>query len=465
MAPRKTQTTTKASMVKELGASSSKNSQGFDWEEFIPNLRGRKAIKKYREMRDNDPIIGAIILAMDLMLRGVDWRVEGENDEAIEFVESVMGDMENTWEDFISDVVSFLPFGFSVFEIVYKRRRKTGTHKSRHDDGKIGVHKLSPRPQWTITEFVYEDSKVVGYKQDTIGMTGVTVPMSKSILFRTSSLNDLPTGRSILRNAYVSYYYSTHVTSIESIAIERELNGLPVARIPSEYLVDNASADKVAFRNAIEQMVRDVKRNEQGYIVLPSDLYTDDEGKLSSSRMVEFELMTSSGTRDIDTSKVIMRHQQDMARSVLADFITLGQGDTGSFALSKSKTDLFLSALQAYADNIAATITKQLITPLWRLNGFNDDDMPDVVAGTVAPADLGELGEFVRNVSGAGMPIFADIETENAVREMAGLPTRDDDDDLLGMPDPDMPPMPGAASQPTAPLQSDEPDDDEVVAE
>lgn len=34
-------------------------------DEFLPELRGKKAVRKYREMRDNDSTIGAVMYATD----------------------------------------------------------------------------------------------------------------------------------------------------------------------------------------------------------------------------------------------------------------------------------------------------------------------------------------------------------------------------------------------------------------
>ena len=96
-------------------------------DEFIPELRGKRAIRKYREMRDNDATIGASMYAVEQMLRDVPINVKpaNESDEAkkeAEFIEQVLEDMDHTLDDHISEALSFLTFGFSIFEVVYKRR-------------------------------------------------------------------------------------------------------------------------------------------------------------------------------------------------------------------------------------------------------------------------------------------------------------------------------------------------------
>ena len=110
----------------------------------------------------------------------------------------------------------------------------------------------------------------------------------------------------------------------------------------------------------------------------------------------------------------------------------LGSGDKGSFALSKSKTDLFLAAASGYTEAIASVLNRQLITRLWEINGFDPDLMPSIAFGGIAPVDLAELGAFVRDIAGAGMALFPDDDTENTIRRAAGFPEKTLDPDLLG---------------------------------
>ena len=117
---------------------------------------------------------------------------------------------------------------------------------------------------------IYQD---VGY-----GSGKHYIPTTKSLYYRTTVLNGDPSGRSILRNAYSSYVYLNNLQSIEAIAVERELAGIPVARIPSEYLSSDASAAQSGFVGNLQQILRDVKFNEQGYIITPSDTYPDKDG-------------------------------------------------------------------------------------------------------------------------------------------------------------------------------------------
>lgn len=435
----------KATATREMGAAGSygMNDQ-LRPDEFLPKLRGLNATRTFREMKDNDPVIGAILMAFEMLLRAAEFRVEAADDspeakDAQIYVEQCFADMEGTVDDFLAEVLTFLPFGFSVFEVVYKirggRKSTDPTRYSQFDDGRMGIRKLAPRAQWTIDRFLTdENGAITGVRQTamTLKTGAVDIPIEKLLHFRTSTINNDPSGRSILRNAFTSYHYASHIQMIEAIAVEREMNGIPVGRIPSEYLAENASDAQQAFANAFKKILRDVKFNDQGFVLLPSDVYENDDGSKTSIPMVQFDLVTAKGTRAIPTGDVILRHQQNIARSVLADFLMLGSGDKGSFALSKSKTDLFLAAAAGYTEAISSVLNRQLLTRLWEINGFDPDLMPMISFGDIAPVDLAELGAFVRDIAGAGMPLFPDDDTENTIRRAAGFPEKTADPDLMG---------------------------------
>lgn len=402
-------------------------------DEFLPELRGKKAIRKYREMRDNDSTIGAVMYATEQVLRDVDIKVMPANDSAeakkeADFVKSVFDDMDHSLDDHISEALSSLTFGFAWFEVVYKRRNgptnRSDKSRSKFTDGRIGVRKIASRAPWTISKFDVDQKTgdVLGIHQEGSGFNNTSyIPTRKSLYYRTTAINNDPAGRSILRNAYTSYEYLNNLQSIEAIAVERELAGIPVARIPSEYLSTDATSAQAQFVGNLQQILRDVKFNEQGYIILPSDTYPDKDGSPTSNRLVDVELMASNGKRNIEIDPIVKRYQHDIARSVLSEFLMLGGGNTGSYALSKSKTDLFLRALESYIQAIVDVLNKQLVERLWELNGLNYDLMPTVVAGDVAPHDLREIAAFLRNLNGANIDVSSHPEVIQDLMDIAEL--------------------------------------------
>src|SRR4051812_49940679 len=59
----------------ELGVTGVKRVSGYIDEEFLPALRGRKAIRVYREMAANDSMVGALLFTIDKLVREVEWKV------------------------------------------------------------------------------------------------------------------------------------------------------------------------------------------------------------------------------------------------------------------------------------------------------------------------------------------------------------------------------------------------------
>ena len=426
-----------------LGVASNVTTSGiFKAGDFLPELRGSKAISKYREMRDNSAVIGAVLYAVEQVLRDVDIKVTPADDteaaiKEAKFVESVLDDMEHSLDDHISEAIGFLSMGFSWFEVVYKRRGGLGTRdpkkRSKHSDQRLGIRKIVSRAPWSISKFDVEPKtgKILGVHQresHSNNKLDTLIPINKSLYYKTTTIDGDPSGRSILRNAYTSYTYLTNLQSIEGIAVEREMHGIPIGRIPAEYLAEDATPSQVAVRNQMEKVLSDLKLNEQGYALLPSDLLLDQDGKSTggvAARLIDIELITSNGNRNIDISPIIDRYQHDIARSVLSEFLMLGTGSGGSYALSKSKTDLFLRALESYISTVADVLNKQLVERLWDLNGLPIETMPKIEAGDVAPHELRELGSYLRNLNGANIDLSDEPEVINALLRNAELPEVD----------------------------------------
>lgn len=432
-----------APLTSEIGISYSQyDRHGADTEEFIPELRGRYGLRTYRQMAENSSSIAAMLFAVEMTLRQVDWKFEpseygNTDDESIEFMNAILfDDADHSFADYISEALTFLIYGFVDHEIVLKMRQgPEADPPSNFDDGKIGIHKLAMRPQSSLHEWEFDDKgQMVGFIQNTLHGT-VKIPLTKLVHIQTSTAEGSPQGRSILRSAYRSWYYSKHIEHIESIAIERELNGLPIIYVPGELLKAAAQgeADAQATLSAYESAARDVKLNSQGSLVLPSDLWRQPNGDFTSEQMVKFELVASSGTRAINTNDVILRYHQHIMRVALADFLLLGstKGSSGSFALGTDRSAMFAHSLKGFIDRIAEALNRQLIQPIWILNGNNIEDVPALTPGPVARESLTEFGQFIESMAGAGMPLFPDQELEAEIRRRADLPPASEELDLI----------------------------------
>lgn len=194
--------------LNEIGNTGLRRGNGFVHEEFLPQLSNWRAGQVYREMRDNDPVIGGLLFAVDMMIRQVDWWVQPASPDksdvdAAEFVEQCREDMSISWEDFISEALSMLPFGYAPFEIVYKKRSGTdgrdGRTRSRFNDGKIGWRKFGIRAQETIEKWDFTPTGMVKgfWQKPPPDYKSVYIPIERALLFRTTLHKNNPEGRAL----------------------------------------------------------------------------------------------------------------------------------------------------------------------------------------------------------------------------------------------------------------------------
>jgi len=414
--------------MKVLGFSGLKQYGGLIDEEFHAKLKGEFGPKVYREMSDNSSVVGAIQYLFQALVRQVEWRVEPceptkEGQDAAEFVDSCIVDMEHPFEDFIAEVLSMFPYGWALFEVVYKVRRgmetKDPAQRSAYNDGKVGWRKFALRAQDTRDRWEFDaKGELLGLHQSHPSDARTAfIPIEKAILFRTSTIKGNPEGRSLYRNAVIDWFYLKRISEIEAIGVERDLTGLPVMEVPTRMLSADASAEDKALLTSLQQMLAQIKRDEREYAIVPSEL--DEENKPTGYK---FKLLTSGGSRQFDTDKVKNYYKRGILQTVLAQFIELGMGSVGSWALASSQTEMFSVALGAYLDSIAATFTRFGIQPLMEANGVKREYWPTLVHGDLESLPLAEVGQYLQALAVTDMLPEDKGPLQRKLFEIAGLP-------------------------------------------
>lgn len=470
---------------REVGSGGLRQFSGWVREDFLVNLQGRQAARTYREMRDNSATIGGILFAITATMRKVAWRVvppDGQENapdmqSKIDFVESLKNDMSETWEDFIVETLSMLPFGYSPNEIVYKRRLgqdpgpdpdRPGEDlpKNKYHDGLIGWRRLPLRGQDTIIKWFFDENGIPkGVTQQPWTGPIIDLPMEKLLLFRPSYTKNNPEGMSILRTAYRSYYFAKRLEEQEAILVER-MSGFPVVRVPQQLIEAAAAGDPIAIAtmNGWKKIVTNVRIDEQMGVVMPSNVYEGMNGP-SQVKQYDLEFITPQGGRAApDTRKMIEGYNLNMMVSVMADFLQLGHSTRGTQNLSNSKQDMFFQAVEGYLNSNAAVINKHGLSRVFRLNGMPTDNMPVIKPDLATRVDLDVLSNVVLRYSQAGMPMFPNEELQSYLMDAGGMPDvvdpeamqfmRDEHESGLQQPElnPDGTPKPKDESAPEPPL-------------
>lgn len=420
--------------TRAIGSSGLAQYGGVLQEEFLRALQGPRGIEAYSEMRDNSAIVGALLYAIETLFQQAELRVVPSTsatpkaEDAAEFLTQCFDDMEHTSSEMFSEVMSMLPFGWALLEVVLKQRGgdvDDPARRSRYNDGRIGWRKIALRAQSTLHKWeISDDGEILGMWQ--IAMPRylpVFIPIERAALFRLRATKNNPEGRSLLRNAYRSWFFQKRIEELEAIGIERDAAGLPVLEVPEEYLDVKAPVEVQTVLSSLKKSISQVRRGEREGLVVPSEMTRDN--RPSGFR---FRLLASGGSRQFDSNTIVTRHEQRIAMTVLAEFMMLGMQDVGSRSLASAKTSLFASALGALQRNVASTFNRCCVAPLMRLNGFDVDDWPHIEFGDIESPELAEVSQYVSSLLGVGA-LTSGPELEARLREIGGLPDKPEIDE------------------------------------
>lgn len=393
----------------EVGTTGLAQFTGLIMQEPLVELRGTEAYKRYNEMRLNSPIIGSLLLSIENPLRQVSWTFASDipDDPRLDLLKTARENLAHSWNDHISEALTMLPFGFAIFEMVYELI-----------DGKFLWKTFAPRGQDTVYRWLYAEERNSqndqNPKQRLTGFVQLApphyhptaIPIERLMIYRLHTERDNPEGRSILRTAWVPYYYIKHIQQIEAIGIERDLAGLPVITLPMGATTGGADTDD----KKAAKIVRNIRNDEQAGIVLPTGW--------------SLNLLSTGGSKQIDTDKIINRYEKRILTSALAQFLMLGQDGVGALALSKDQTDFFTMSVNAVGDIIADTFTQVAIKQLMELNGYPSHGLRLEHTPAQGNMDMSSLADFLQKT---GAFITWTPEDEVWLRNIVNLPQKNVD--------------------------------------
>lgn len=409
-------------LMRPLGVTGLRQWSGYIDEEFLAPLRGPRRFRIYAEMHDNEPLLAASLLAIELLIKQVQWSVEPvSNDPAAEQAaqfarECLFDDMALSWHSTLSEILSMLVYGWSTHEILYKRRQgdqRDPQQSSRFTDGKIGWAGFEIRSQDTLQRWLFDEQtrQLIGLEQRPwggyLGSGLIQLPLEKLLLFRLRAHKDNPEGVSMLRSAYVPWYHKARIRELQGIGVERDLVGLPVLYCDPRIL-DGRNGQYSQQYNAYKKMIQNLRVNENHGVLLP---HVETE---HGNKLYELTLLSARGQtgKQFDTVAIVEQLNMELVIALFTDLLLLGHEQVGSFALASSKTTLLATAIGAILDTICDVINRQALPRLWRLNAMPLATLPHLAHGDVEAVDIGELSQGVLRLSQAGLdpgPFAADI--------------------------------------------------------
>ena len=403
--------------AEEYGTSGTPLVSGYLMKEKNRKLRGRGAAKIFDEMRTTDATVNASLLVGELPIRATKWYIEAAKNEdgksetqdsdIAEFVSNALfKHLTNSWDDFMREVLTMMPFGFSVFEKVF-------TFMKTAQGNKIVLKKLAFRKQSTIHKREQED-KTPGVVQwlDTAAVSGlskgktqISIPAEKLVIFTHRREGDDYEGSSVLRSAYKHWLIKDNLYRFDGVRHERQGIGIPVIKLPK----GATEGDK---KDALD-IVANIRGSEQTGIVLPGG----EEGGWN------FEYADLKGGSGTDFQKSIDHHNREILKNVLAQWLELGNTETGSRSLNDGQSQYFLMALEAVAKYICDTINKNIIKQLVDLN-YDTDRYPELKFESLERLDKESLVNMITQLIDVQL-LEADDTLKDYIREILDLPAEE----------------------------------------
>ncbi len=373
----------------------------------IKELSGVKGGKIFNAMQ-NDHSIFAFYSICTRLMSLPDWSVApalADDEQALsnsEFINSCLVDLDKNFSEFVGNVTTTLIYGFSFFEIIYKKRT----------DGKIGWEDFSPRSQLSILQggWLFDDkNKVIGARQYFNGRT-IDLMLDRCILFNINSENRNPQGKSAFYGAYQPWIKKVKIEAIESVGVERDAVGVPVMYVNEEVF----TPEKKVQLDGYQKIVTSLKQDKLSGVLLPS---TKDE---NGNPKFKLELLSSSGTKKYNVDEIIDRLDLNILTSLLADFMAVGHGNSGSFSLHSDKTDMFILSLESILKQITDYFNEVEIPRLLGYNGIFDN-IPKLGYTPIKKEDVTAFIDNYAKVAGL-LGLNIDDTATNVVREKLGLP-------------------------------------------
>lgn len=181
-------------------------------------------------------------------------------------------------------------------------------------------------------------------------------------------------------------------------------------------------------------------------------------------------MKASQGTNLFESIK---HHNREIAKNILAQFLELGDTESGSKALSEDQSDLFLVSLTAVANAIRDTVNRYLIPEIVDFNFNGVKEYPKLSFEKLGSIDYEKFANILSSLTSAEL-LTKDEDLEDYLRTALNLPARKKDEGTdaedpeggvaVDNANPDAPDASGDAMDPTAELDSLQEDLDALQA-
>lgn len=385
----------------------------------------------FEKMRRSDPHIARSLKLLKLPILAATWEVEPASDSPLdkEIADFVAWNLFERirWRDTLRQVLAFKDFGFMLFEVLEEMAPAPAARFELlpgDADGADGLETKTaftwstwdPRLPKTVERWVPNPNRptelaavvqFVGYSDGE--ESGIREIKAENLLRFTNEQEGSDfAGMSVLRPVYKSWKILEMLEKLDAIRHERQNVGIPKITLPET--ISDGDVEKA------EDILAHLQSHQKGYIVLPFGW--------------QFEWDTSGQGTGTDVRSRIEDLKRDIADNVLAGFMALGNGDTGSYALAETQADQYLLQLEQDAGQIEEVVNEGVdgTSHLRRLVDMNYGPQvryPKLRAKNLRSRDYSAILPLVVQFLQVGA-VTATPDLENLIRSKLDLPPLED---------------------------------------
>lgn len=373
-------------------------------DEKQPTLTGVRKYATYEDFINEISIIAAAVrLFVNLIAKsewqvvpakGPDGKASPEAERIAKLVESMIDGHKTPWHRIVRKLTMYRFFGFALMEWSAIKRA----------DGAIGVEDIRPRPQRTIARWDLDrEANVLGVWQQDVTMREIYIPRSQLIYAVDDTLTENPEGVGLLRHVARAVNRLKAYEEIEGTGYENDLRGMPVAYAPLKELAEKPPEARAKAKRPMLDFIRGHIRSRKAGMLVDSETYrsNDDAQTPSSVRKWAVELMRGEGTAFEAMGATIARLNQEIARILGVEHLLIGADGVGSLALAKSKVGTFYITVISTLGELVEVIESDWLAPIAELNGWAEEDLPELQVEEVRDEDIVQVTEAISNLSTA----------------------------------------------------------------
>lgn len=393
--------------TERIGSTGTASFTGYPAEDYLTIVRGKHKAIVYDQMRRSDSQIKMCLNAVKNPIRSATWEfdpVDVDNPEEVEiaeFVDYVLKHcMEKSWDKFISEALTCVDFGHSVFEIT----NKLVTGDPKYGDF-IGISDLGFRSPKTIERWNLDPKtdKLFSILQLAFGDTArnIEIPGNFLVVFSIDREGSNYEGISMLRCCYGPWFRKDLYLKLNAIGIEKFAIPTPVAEIPQ-------GAQGTDQYDALIEALVGFTQHESQYLTYPEGWKVNLVTNVYDPQKVDHSV-------EMEDTRII--------KGFLANFLNLGmtQSAAGSRSLGEDLREFFLAGIQFIADEIASEINLTLVPMIVMQNYGPRAKYPKCKSRGISDAVGQEFGNMMKALADAQY-ITPDDPLEDHLRKRLKLP-------------------------------------------